>query len=179
MTIEDFLSWEARQADKFEFDGYEPVAMAGGSLNHARIQRNLAVALTTRLRGSACEFLGSEMKLLSSNGARYPDGQIVCGPAEGQATFTTSPSVLFEVLSPDDDRRDRVVKAAEYANIASGRTYVILEHDSIAATVLTRLGNGWSTAQLGPSDSLALPDLGLIVPVVEFYEGVPPAVQPA
>jgi hypothetical protein len=50
MTLAEFLAWEERQAQRYEFDGSEPVAMAGGSLAHAAIQRNLALALGNLLR---------------------------------------------------------------------------------------------------------------------------------
>ena len=60
MTLAEFLEWEERQPLRYEFDGVGPVAMAGGSVRHAQIQRNLAFALTARLRGKPCQFLGSD-----------------------------------------------------------------------------------------------------------------------
>jgi hypothetical protein len=39
MTLAEFLAWEERQEMRFEFDGTEPVAMAGGTAAHAAIQR--------------------------------------------------------------------------------------------------------------------------------------------
>src|SRR5271169_2727952 len=60
MTLAEFLAWEERQELRYEFDGSEPVAMAGGSLAHAAIQRNLALALGSRLRGKPCQFFGSD-----------------------------------------------------------------------------------------------------------------------
>ena len=35
MTVDEFLAWERRQELKYEFDGFQPVAMTGGSLNHS------------------------------------------------------------------------------------------------------------------------------------------------
>ena len=45
MTIEEFLEWEARQPLRYEFDGFQPIAMAGGTEQHSAIQRNLAIAV--------------------------------------------------------------------------------------------------------------------------------------
>ena len=172
MSIEDFLAWEARQDRKFEFDGFEPVAMAGGSRNHAFIQRNLAIAIGTRLRGSGCDFLGSDMKLVTATRCRYPDGQVICGPLAGDATFTTTPTVLFEVTSPSSEARDHVEKAAEYQAIASLQHYVVLEQDRMAVTVLSREGSIWTTAFVEADGLLTLPALGLAIPLAELYEGV-------
>jgi hypothetical protein len=49
ITLAEFLEWEERQPLRYEFDGVGPVAMAGGSVRHTQIQRNLAFALTARL----------------------------------------------------------------------------------------------------------------------------------
>lgn len=172
MSIEDFLAWEARQEVKYEFDGFEPVAMAGGSLDHARILRDLPIAIGGRLQGSRLEFLGSDMKLLSLNRSRYPDGQIVCGPRDGAANFMTSPVVVFEVLSPGDERRDRVEKSAENLRIESIQTYVILGSDRMQATVLTRDGEAWTEQELGSSAWLTLPAIKIEVPLADLYAGV-------
>jgi hypothetical protein len=36
-TQDHFFSWAERQDTRYEFDGIQPVAMTGGSLNHDRI----------------------------------------------------------------------------------------------------------------------------------------------
>jgi len=37
MTLEGFLDWESQQELKYEFDGFQPVAMTGVSAAHSRI----------------------------------------------------------------------------------------------------------------------------------------------
>ena len=39
--LEAFLAWEEQQELRWEFDGFEPVAMTGGTAEHSAIQRNL------------------------------------------------------------------------------------------------------------------------------------------
>ena len=46
MTVPEFLAWEERQELRYEFDGFQPVAMPGGTRVHAAIEMNLAAALT-------------------------------------------------------------------------------------------------------------------------------------
>ena len=55
MTQTEFLDWAQTQEGRYEFDGFQPVAMTGGTGNHGRISRNLITLLTTKLRGSPCE----------------------------------------------------------------------------------------------------------------------------
>ncbi len=172
MSIEDFLAWEARQEVKYEFDGNEPVAMVGGSLRHSAIQRNLAISIGGRLRGSGCSFYGSDTKLLSAMRSRYPDGQVICGAVDDEATFTTSPVVVFEVLSRSTQATDLVDKAREYQGIPSVRQYIVLAQERMSATVLTRVGETWATLTPGAQDTLAMPEIGIECTVAELYEGV-------
>ncbi len=48
--------------------------------------------------------------------------------------------MVFEVISPGTSRTDRIDKLREYQATASIQRYVILEQDSIGATVFSRLG---------------------------------------
>ena len=77
MSLAEFLEWEERQELRYEFDGVEPSAMTGGSLRHAAIQRNLAMAIGNRLRGKPCQFFGSDLKIQAAeSSSRYPDGMV-------------------------------------------------------------------------------------------------------
>ena len=38
MNLESFLAWEERQELRYEFDGFRPIAMTGGTYAHAQIQ---------------------------------------------------------------------------------------------------------------------------------------------
>ena len=63
MTLQPFLAWEALQELRYEFDGFGPVAMAGGTAEHDRITINLAASLVTRLRGKPCRPCGANLKV--------------------------------------------------------------------------------------------------------------------
>jgi Uma2 family endonuclease len=173
MSLAEFLEWEERQELRYEFDGVEPVAMTGGSVGHATIQANLAVALGGKLRGTACRFYGSDLKVQVANDhIRYPDGMIACSPADRTAKVVRDPVVIFEVLSPSTAAQDRIVKAREYQATPSVQRYVMLEQDRIGATIHVRAQDGWSVLVLKDEDTLAMPEIGLSIPLAEFYEGL-------
>jgi Uma2 family endonuclease len=180
MTLAEFLEWEERQELRYEFDGFEPVAMAGGSLAHSAIQRNLAMALGNRLRGKPCQFFGSDLKVQAAeNSSRYPDGMVLCSDLDQSLKIVRNPVVLFEVLSPSTAGKDRIVKAREYQATPSVQRYVMLEQDRIGATVHVRAADGWSVIVLKDDDTLAIPEIGLAIPLAEFYEGLTFEDQPA
>src|SRR5271165_414684 len=83
MTVDEFLNWENQQELKYEFDGFAPVAMTGGTQEHALIQINLTTALRVRLRGGPCRVEGSgQIYLYQSVFLRPPGHRDRCEPIE-------------------------------------------------------------------------------------------------
>jgi Uma2 family endonuclease len=173
MTLAEFLEWEERQPMRYEFDGIGPVAMTGGTYGHSTIQGNLATALGGRLRGKRCRFHGSDLKFQVAEGhVRYPDGMVLCSPVDRTATVVYDPVVVFEVLSPSTARDDRIVKAREYQATPSVQRYVMLEQDGVSATVYARSGETWTHEILIADSILALPEIGVELPLAELYDGI-------
>lgn len=143
MTLTEFLAWEERQEMRYEFDGIQPVAMTGGTVQHEVIGDTLRGLLRAALRGKPCRSLGPTMKIQTNDRIRYPDAFVYCMPVAANETVIRAPVVVFEVLSPGTSRIDRIEKLRDYQATASIRRYVILEQSSQAATVFTRAGDDW------------------------------------
>jgi len=183
-TRDEFFAWAAEQDGRYEFDGFAPVAMTGGTINHALIMRNLHRALDRRLRGGACRPLGPDAGIATVGDAvRYPDALVTCSALDGAALTVPGAVVVFEILSSGTSRTDRIIKVREYAAVASIRRYVILESTSVGLTVLERdaPGDAWRAGTLTDADVLRMPEIGIEVPVGEFYEdvGFPDAAETA
>jgi len=172
MTLEAFLDWESQQEFKHEFDGFQPVAMTGASAAHSTIQVNLLGLLFTLLRGHQCRVHGSDLKIQVVGRIRYPDAFIVCSPVASGALVVHDPVVVFEILSPSTTDKDHFEKNLEYRDTPSIRRYVMLEQSRQGATVFSRDGNDWVGHVLIGADDLALPEVGITVPMAELYAGV-------
>jgi len=172
MSMAEFLAWEERQEFKYEFDGFEPVAMVGVTHAHSVIQRNVLFALTSRLRGKPCQPHGSDLKIEVAGRIRYPDAFVICTPRANTDKIVTDPVVIFEILSDGTERRDRITKNEEYRLTPSVRRYVMLEQDEQAATVFAREGERWVGSLLKGEVVLSMPEIGIEVPLAEFYEGL-------
>lgn len=172
MSLEAFLFWEERQELRHEFDGSRPVAMTGGTLAHATIQANLAISVGSRLRGTPCRFLGSDIKVVTATSSRYPDGVVFCTPGSNNSTVVPDPIVIFEVLSRSTASTDHITKNREYAALPSVQRYVMLEQERIGATVFTRTSNDWVGRILADDAILAMPEIGIEFPLTELYEGL-------
>lgn len=171
-TLSDFLTWEERQEMRHEFDGFQPVAMTGGTLAHATIQANLAISIGGRLRGTSCRFLGSDLKVITETTSRYPDGLVTCTPGRNNSTIAPNPVVIFEVLSRSTASTDHITKNQEYKALPSVQRYVMLEQERIGATVFARVGDDWIGRILADDAILSLPEIGIDLPLAELYEGL-------
>lgn len=175
MTRDEFFAWAQANGSRWEFDGFEPVAMTGGTVNHNRISRNLHAALRSRLRGTRCEPLGPDAGLATvGDTVRYPDALVTCAKVPGNAHVVPGVVVVFEVLSPTSGRTDRIVKLLEYRAVPSIRRYIILEHSGIGLAVFSRdsADRDWTATALTAEDTLQMPEINAEIPVAEFYESV-------
>ena len=173
-TQEEFFAWCEHQEERYEFDGVQPVGMTGGTIGHAIIVRNLQRALDRRLLGGPCQMLGTDAGLATAGGAvRYPDALVTCAALDMTARTVPEATVVFEVLSPTTGRTDRIVKVREYAAVASIRRYVILESRSVGLLVFERASgkDDWRATTLSSGDTLRMPEIGIDVPVADFYDG--------
>ena len=174
MSIADFLEWEERQEFRWEYDGCAPVAMTGCTAAHSGIQRNVLVALYSRLRGGPCLPYASALKVILAHSIRYPDATVVCGPYDPRATATDNAVVVFEVLSPSTSSYDRIVKNREYRATPSIRRYVMLEQDRVGAIVFARADDGgWTGSFHAAGESLPMPEIDIEVSLDELYADVP------
>ena len=171
MTLEQFLAWEERQEFKHEFDGFQPVAMAGVRFAHSIIQRNLILAIGSRLRGQRCQIVGSDCKIEVVGRIRYPDAFVVCTPVAGRETVVRDPVVVLEILSEGTAVTDRVTKRFEYGETPSIQRYVVFQQTSAEAMVFSR-DNGWTLETVAGDAVLLMPEIGVEVPLPEIYEGL-------
>ena len=174
MTREQFFDWVQTQDGRYEFDGFQPVAMVGASINHNQISLNIHRALYSRLKGSGCRPLGPEAGVATvGDPVRYPDALVTCTKAPGNSYLVPGVVVVFEVISPGNGWNDRIVKVREYLAVPSIRYYVIVEQNSAGLTVLERREDDtWMATTLTGEDTLRLRAPDLEVPVAELYEGV-------
>ena len=171
-TTAEFLVWEEGQDLRWEFDGFEPCAMTGGTLAHEAIGDNIRFALRNRLGGGPCRVQGPTLKIEVAGRIRYPDAFVFCTSPPGKTTVIRDPVVVFEVLSESTSRTDRIEKLREYGATPSIQRYVILEQDAIAAMVFVRKGADLVAVILTGEDTLRMPEIAVEVPMAEFYAGI-------
>jgi Uma2 family endonuclease len=179
MTTDQFLLWEERQELRYEFDGFRPRAMTGGTAAHSAIQRNLLVPLSNSLRDSPCQSYGSGLKIRVAERIRYPEAFVVCTPVPPRSTVVTDPVVIFEVVSESSVTTDFAIKNAEYRATPSVQRYVVLQQTKAAAAVFSRKGDDWVADLLSGEDAvLRMPEIGIEIPLAEIDRRVELEAEP-
>lgn len=130
--------------------------------------------MQSRLANGPCQSFGPNVKIVALGQVRYPDVVVACTPQRGSSTVIDAAVVVFEVVSISSSRTDRIDKPREYLEFGSIQRYVILEQDSVAATVFQRDGHAWKAATHTAGDMLDMPEIGVELPLAECYLGVDP-----
>ncbi len=175
MSREEFFQWAEAQEGRYEFDGFQPVAMTGGTNNHGLIVANIVFELRGRLKDRACRVLPAESGGVATVGenTRYPDATVTCSPVQGQDRLIPNPVVVFEVVSETNAGTDRFTKMREYHEVPSIKRYVLVEQTSPVAVSYTRESNEpWAATPLSIDDILAMPEIGIEIPVSDIFDSI-------
>ena len=183
-SIEDFLAWEERQPERFEFlDGHvwrvevDVTGMAGGTIRHNDLVFNIRTALTPIFRPRGCRVQSENVKLTTEAFSVYPDVLVVCSPISSEASRVSDAVVLVEVLSEGTERKDRGPKQQNYLAAPFCQHYILVSQDSQLVEVYSRAATGWTyRAYHSPSDTIDLSNVDACLTMAEIYRDtdVPP-----
>ena len=149
MTVEEYLEFDRKSEERYEYFDGEAYSMSGVSRNHDQIQVNLTITLGGLARNRGCRVFSSDMriKVPSMVTYRYPDLTAMCGQAVfeeiGGIDILTNPNLIVEVLSDSTERFDRGTKFTHYKSIASFTEYLLVAQDRPHVTQFIRHENGF------------------------------------
>src|SRR5882762_7648935 len=180
MSVEDFLALDRERLDqKYEFRNGRMVAMAGGSNNHTLMIGNIHAAIHTHLRKSPCAVF-SEGTLKIEDESYMPDVMVTCNEQDliESKTYIEYPKLVIEVLSPSNEKDDRVDKVWIYTQCRSIQEYVLVNWDIMLIQKMTRKGTEglasfqWIDTWYHQGENIELETIGLSIPVDDIYEKV-------
>ncbi|MBI5494845.1 MAG: Uma2 family endonuclease [Deltaproteobacteria bacterium] len=174
MSYQAYLAAEEHAAEKHEWVNGEVFAMAGGTVEHARLQMAVGATLLAQLRGRPCVVLSSDARVrVGATGlSTYPDVSVVCGKvetAEPDPHGVLNPVVIVEVLSDGTEAYDRGEKFAHYRRLESLREYVLVSQRGPRIEVFRREEGGWTLHEWGPGETAHLASVDAALAVDEVY----------
>lgn len=172
----DYVAGEELSLIKHEYCHGSIVAMAGGTVAHARLKSNLMTAVGSALRGRPCQAFDADLRIrvLATDLATYPDLSVICGPVErdpDDRCAVTNPTALFEVLSKSTAAYDRGEKFDHYQQLASLQLYVLVDDKRPHIDVYTRQSDGsFARRGYGAGALLPLTAIDVNLAVDDVYE---------
>lgn len=145
MSGDEYLAWEAEQAEKHDFIDGEVYAMAGAESGHVTTSLNMAMALRQHLAGTPCRTFIADMKVQAREGDNYfyPDVVVTCSDADRSSSLVKrEPTLIIEVLSPSTAAYDRGEKFAQYRSIAALKEIAFIDMSSRRTDVYRRGADG-------------------------------------
>ena len=180
MTIEEFLAFTDSRPDWERWELIEGVAVMNPSPTnfHQTIASNITTSLSNwklRSGGDWVPLLGIGTRVpISPNSLPQPDVIVVEGPHLGVPSQTTDDAlILFEVLSKSNTKADRAWRKRVYASVPNCQHYVTVSSLTVE-TVRYDASDGWKgSRQTDLGDVLALPAIGVTIPIADIYRWTP------
>lgn len=132
LSPEEFLAWEAQQAQRHEYLNGQIYGMSGGTLPHNAIAVNLVAGLRDWVRQRKCRLYVNDAKVFISEKGPffYPDLVVTCDPRDFNETQgLRHPCLIIEVLSPSTQAFDCSEKFRHYRKLDSLQEYVLVASD--------------------------------------------------
>lgn len=179
ISIEEYLESEEDALEKHEYYEGEVFTMAGGTIAHNRIVRNVLTSVDSFLKDKACEVFPSDLKIhIEPNTLfTYPDLSIVCGELEkwnNRNDVITNPVVLIEVLSKKTQGYDRGQKFKLYRDISSLKEYILISSLDVLVERYTKQASSfWNFRETkNPDDKFIIETIDFSCPIKDLYRNV-------
>ncbi len=111
-TYEEYAAWDG----EWELIDGVPYAMAPApTIQHQRISHNIAYILETQLQEcEVCKALLAVDWKIAEDTVVEPDNLVICHEPANDAYLLKAPALIFEILSPSTQQKDRGLKFELY-----------------------------------------------------------------
>jgi Uma2 family endonuclease len=184
MSIEEYLRLD-QHAHNARYEYIDGVArlMAGGTIEHNRIGRNVTNAIDDYLQSGPCTVFSDNVQVLIGKRQNerdyyvYPDVTVTCDVADRRRgnTLIRSPRIVVEVLSPSTETLDRGKKLEAYKACPTVQEIVLINQFTQAVEVYRRDeedDENWQHLFYGPGSTVELASIDVPLIMEEIYKGI-------
>ena len=131
---EDFEEIQKNFNGKAEFDNGSIFLSSNTSIEHNRIKRKILSKLDNFFKESQCEPFDEQIEVIFQNNDELykykPDIFVMCGNStkKGQS-FTSSPKIIFEIVSKSTATHDYITKLAVYQKFKVEEYNIVEQRD--------------------------------------------------
>lgn len=165
---------------KYEYIAGKTYKMGGVTVGHSYITHNIALILDKYLCGS-CNSFGTQVQVLlntPTDGQKhyvYPDATVSCNLEDSRRhnTLIKSPRVVFEVIGPTTEARDRGVKFRAYQQCPTVHEIVLVNQYIPYVEIWQRdrqNGEIWNYRHYHAGDTVEFASINVHVDIEELYQ---------
>ena len=172
----EYLAKDRATVGRSEFYEGQAREVISGSHLHTLLATNVAGELRHRLKGSDCQVLNCDMRLLVEGSGlyAYPDVQVVSGApqfADDKEDTLVNPKVIVEVLSDNSAAWDQGGKFWHYRHLDSLTEYLLVSHRTWLVDHYVKQSNGsWMLKTVeGKEGNMQLVSSKCQLPLAEIY----------
>ena len=176
MTVEEYFAFTDTRPDneKWELIDGEPILNASPSNLHQVIAFNLTVLLGTIQRERPQSWEAAPGVGVRISDTSLPEPDLFLRPAgtakrDPYSRETRQVLATFEILSPSTMDRDLRWKKTAYTSLPSLTHYIVVAQDAVDVVVFARETGFAEQRFRSLSDTIALPALGIVLPLSEIY----------
>lgn len=182
LSVEEYYELDESSESRFDYLDGEVFENSGGTSRHSAIGADLMISLGIQLRGKPCQPFTADQRIRvkSSSFRFHPDVSVFCSQIEyeeeegGRQRHTaTNPTVLFEVLSPNNEGSTRGTKWQNAQFIESLQAFVLLSQDEPFVEIFERTDAGevWTYRVVrGLDASVTIESIDATIPLKDVYE---------
>lgn len=178
-TVEEYFERELASEYRHEYISGEIIQVVGASTTHNKILENLYRLLFVSFLPDVFRVCSDNTRLKPADSGDYmfPDAMLVKEPAQyedNSLDTLLNPIIVFEVLSPSTERRDRGEKANSYKQVDSLAHYVLISQNQASVECFTRRSHDdWAHRQIdGINNEMEFSELGWKLKLAELYRSV-------
>lgn len=176
LTPEEYLIWEEKQLEKYEYIDGQVYAMVGGTVNHGRISIRFTSMFDTHVDDRRCITGNSDIKMniVDTKNYTYPDACVTCDERDRSSDkYFTYPCLIVEVLSESTEAYDRGGKFRLYRNNPILQDYLLVSSTRIEMDLYHKKETGeWVILNYQAGDVIELKSIGLKFPIEQVYRGL-------
>jgi Uma2 family endonuclease len=171
ITAAEYLEGERSSEIKHEYVDGEVYAMAGATVRHYRLVKQIGNTLDRHLQESDCEVFTVDMKTKANEYIYYyPDVVVTCEELSEEQDYIDQPRFIIEVLSPSTAAKDKREKLIAYKSIESLQEYAIVWQDEMRIELHRRQNGGWLTVfYTQPEDEVEFASIDFQTTAAEIY----------
>ncbi|HEY0459931.1 MAG TPA: Uma2 family endonuclease [Pyrinomonadaceae bacterium] len=174
ITAAEYLDGEKLSEVRHEYIDGEVYAMAGATIRHYRLVKQIGNMIDRQLQSTDCEVFIVDMKTKANEYIYYyPDVVVTCENLNDEQDYISQPKLIIEVLSPSTASKDKREKLVAYKLINSLHEYAIVWQDEMRVELHRRQNDGWLTFfYTQPEEKIELASINLQTSVTEIYRSI-------